>query len=115
MRCRMSSRSTRRFGPGAAVLIVLLSAGSATADIHQQLLDLARRQETQRRARFAAVRTPAELDALQESLRETFLQLIGGLPKADGAPPFKITAKIDADDYTIDKLVYESMPGYFVS
>src|SRR4051812_19125524 len=86
-------------------------AGGQPANVHQQLLDLAAAQQKQRRARFAAVKTRDDLIALQKSLRESFLRLIGGLPEAKGAPPVKQIARIEADDYFVDKLVYESFPG----
>jgi cephalosporin-C deacetylase-like acetyl esterase len=84
-------------------------------DVHQQLLELAGRQQEQRRARFAAVKSQADLEALQKALRAKFLQLLDGLPERKGVPPVQITGRIDADDYVIEKLVYESLPGYFVS
>lgn len=86
-----------------------------SADVHRQLLTLAADAEKKRRARFAAVKTPADLAALQKELREKFLALLDELPEASEPPPVKKTGRIDADDYTIDKLVYESLPGYFVS
>lgn len=84
-------------------------------NVHEQILDLAAEMQKQRRARFAAVKTPAELAALQKDLREKFLALLDGFPEAKGPPPATKTGQIDADDYTVDKLVYESFPGYFVS
>ncbi len=90
------------------------SAKPARSNVHQQILDLAAEQEAKRRARFAAVRTPEELAKLQAELRETFLQLIGGLPEPQAPPTVKVTGTIEADGYTIDKLVYESFPNYFV-
>src|SRR5262249_41461956 len=82
---------------------------------HEQLLNEAVRLQEQRRARFAAVRTPADLEALQASLRSKFLELIGGLPQSKGPPPVQVTGKIEAEDYIIEKVVFESFPGYFVS
>ena len=87
---------------------------SGTVDLHQQRLDIAARFEKERRARFEAVKTPDALAALQASLRETFTRLIGGLPQAAGVPDVKKTGQIEADDYTIEKLALESLPGYFV-
>ena len=84
-------------------------------DLHQQLLELADRQQQQRRAHFAAVNTKAELGTLQESLREKFLRLLGGLPPSKGIPPATIIGRIVAEDYVIEKLVFESYPGQFVS
>jgi cephalosporin-C deacetylase-like acetyl esterase len=84
-------------------------------DVYRQLLRLAARQEKARRERFAAVKTKDELAALQKSQRETFLKLIGGLPGKPGTPPpVRRTATIDADDYTVEKFAYESLPGYYV-
>jgi cephalosporin-C deacetylase-like acetyl esterase len=92
-----------------------VAADEKPANVHEQILDLAARQQEQRRARFAAVKSKTDLESLQKSLREKFLRLIGGLPEAKGAPPVKKTGEIVADDYVIEKLVYESYPGYFVS
>src|SRR5207249_3125581 len=100
----------------AASTGIAFAGDPRAVNVHQQLLTLAAAQEKQRRARFAAVKTKADLATLQQSLRTTFLRLIGGLPEpAKGPPPVKYTARIDADDYRIDKLVFESFPGYFVS
>ena len=91
------------------------SAGAMPVDVHQQLLDLASRQEARRRARFAAVGSKADLEALQSSLRTAFLGLLDGFPEKSVVPSARITGTIEADDYVIEKLAYESFPGYFVS
>jgi dienelactone hydrolase len=88
---------------------------AARPDVHRQLLDIAARQQEQRRARFAAVRSEADLAALQKELRQKFLDLLDGLPHASGPPPARQTGTVEADDYLIEKLVFESFPGYFVS
>src|SRR5471030_2811168 len=79
----MDSLSRREFLYAGLAASAGLSgaAESATPDIQQQLLDLAARQEKQRRERFAAVTTKADLEALQKSLRETFLKRLDGLPE----------------------------------
>jgi dienelactone hydrolase len=83
--------------------------------IHQQLLAEAGRLEKERRDRFAGIKTKAELEKLQKNLRNRFLGLLDGLPEAKEVPPVKKTGRIEADDYQIEKLVFESFPGYFVS
>jgi dienelactone hydrolase len=98
----------------ALAMSALARAGAPPADLHQQLLDLAARQEEQRRKRFAAVSSQAELDALRAALRETFLALLDGFPERQGIPAVHRTGTIEADLYVIEKLVYESFPGYFV-
>lgn len=97
------------------LVIVAPSLAQAPSDVHRQVLDLAARQEGERRDRFAAVKTKTELDALQKSLRDKFLGLLDCLPHVQGAPPAKILGTIEADDHVIHKLVFESFPGYFVS
>ena len=87
-----------------------------SADVHQQLLDLAARRRQRRRARFAAVKTKADLDRSSEVAAAGASSACStGLPERKGAPPARITGTIEADDYLVEKLVYESFPGYFVS
>src|SRR5262249_13457752 len=99
----------------AASLPAAHGAPPEGTDIHRQILELAAEAEKKRRERFAAVKSAADLEALQKELRQRFLALLDGLPEASGPPPVKKINRIDGDDYTIDKLVYESFPGYFVS
>jgi dienelactone hydrolase/pimeloyl-ACP methyl ester carboxylesterase len=87
---------------------------ASPVDVHEQILKLAARQEEERRARFAAIRSKGDLEALQQTLRQTFLRLLGGLPEAAGVPPVRKTGLIEADDYVVEKLAYESLPGYLV-
>ncbi len=83
-------------------------------DVHQRILELAAQQEERRRSRFAAVNSKAGLESLQASLRETFLRLLDGFPEKPGIPAARVTGTIVAEDYLIEKLTYESFPGYFV-
>jgi pimeloyl-ACP methyl ester carboxylesterase len=85
------------------------------ADIHRYLLDLAADQQEKRRTRFAAVRSRTDLEALQTDLRKTFLMLLDGFPEAKEPPPVRTTGRIEEENYQIEKLVFESFPGYFVS
>jgi cephalosporin-C deacetylase-like acetyl esterase len=88
--------------------------GSAKANVHQQVLELAAKQQEQRRARFAAVRSKPDLETLQRELRTKFLELLDGLPQAVGKPVARKTGQIEGDNYLVEKLAYESFPGYFV-
>jgi hypothetical protein len=56
------------------------------AGVHEQLLDLAARQEERRRARFAAVKSKADLELLQKKLRQTrrFDSADDSLPRLNG-------------------------------
>jgi dienelactone hydrolase len=115
MTLQLSRRAFLATGMAATASIVRGEpAPSDRTDVHRQLLELAAGQQKKRRARFAAVRSVADLEALQKELRQKFLLLLDGLPEASGPPLVKIVDRIDADDYTVDKLVYESLPGYYV-
>jgi cephalosporin-C deacetylase-like acetyl esterase len=101
---------------GLALAAMAPPSGVATAgDVHQRLLDLAARLEERRRARFAAVASKADLTALQAALRAAFLRLLDGFPGPQNVLQVHKTGTIEADDYLIEKLAYESFPGYFVS
>ena len=100
---------------GSASLTAAPSDARGSVDIHQQILDLAAQQQERRRARFGAVHSGPELEALQASLREAFLRLLDGLPARSGIPNVRTMGTIDAGDYVVEKLAYESLPGYFVT
>ena len=73
------------------------------------------KQDDKRRAAWARIHTEKELLAVQEELRKKVLEMIGGLPaeKTDLHP--RITGKIEMEGFTIEKLVFESLPGVYVS
>jgi dienelactone hydrolase len=96
------------------VLLPVPVAGAEAANLHQYLLDLAGRQQEQRRDRFARVKSRADLESLQKSLRARFLLCLGGLPEARGGPTSQTTGTIDGDGYVVEKLLLESLPGYYV-
>src|SRR5258708_33128206 len=87
---------------------------AAGVNVHQQLLDVAAKQQEQRRARFAAVRSQADLEALQKDLRQKFLELLDGLPKAAGKPAARKTGQIGGESYLVEKHIYESLAGFLI-
>src|SRR5262249_41564683 len=109
----LSRRTFLGFGLAASAGMAL-AAEPPPANVHDQLLDLAARHEERRRARVPAGKTNAGLAALQDRLRGTFLGLLGGLPDVQGPPPARVTGTIEADGYRIEKLAFESAPGYLV-
>jgi cephalosporin-C deacetylase-like acetyl esterase len=97
-----------------AFLLAAVEMVGGQPALDQELLDLAAKQQVQRRVRFEAVKTPAELEVLQADLRAKFVSLLDGFPNVHGTPAAKITGIIDADDYVVEKFVFESLPGYWV-
>jgi dienelactone hydrolase len=66
-----------------------------------------------RKARIAALNTPAAIRAYQGWARETFVRLAGGLPERTPLNARTIGA-FERARYRVEKLVYESRPGFFV-
>lgn len=77
--------------------------------------DQAWKQDDDRRAAWNTIHTEQELLHLQDELRAKLLQMIGGLPeeKTDLHP--RITGKIAMDGFSIEKLIFESLPGVYVT
>ncbi len=72
-------------------------------------------QDKERQAAWAGIHTEKELLAVQDELRKKLLQMIGGLPakKTDLRP--RITGKVEMDGFSIEKLIFESLPGVYVT
>src|SRR5438034_10019660 len=94
----LSRRNFLCLGAAAAAGLARGDAPDGPGDVHRQILDMAARQETRRRARFAAISTPAELLALQKELRDRFLKLLDDLPPTKGLPPAQTTGQLDGVD-----------------
>lgn len=78
-------------------------------------LDRAWAQDDARRERFAAVRSEADLVTLQGDLRRKVLDLIGGLPAERTPLNARVVGTIAGDGYRIEKVVFESVPGFHVT
>ncbi|PYT81746.1 MAG: hypothetical protein DMG40_08530 [Acidobacteria bacterium] len=78
-------------------------------------MEQAWKEDEAREKAWDAIRTEAALFEVQQELREKLLQMIGGLPavKSDLHPV--ITGRIPMDGYTIEKLVFQSLPGIYVT
>jgi len=78
-------------------------------------IDMAWKQEDARRARFAAIRTEADLLRVQGELRTKLLNALGGLPTEKTPLNPQTTGRIQMEGYHVEKLVFESVPGIYVT
>jgi hypothetical protein len=76
---------------------------------------LAWRQDELRRARWSQVRTEAELHQLRSELKTSLLEMIGGLPSQRTDLHAKITGQVSAKGFHVEKLIYQSLPGFYVT
>ncbi|MDF1815663.1 MAG: acetylxylan esterase [Verrucomicrobiales bacterium] len=64
---------------------------------------------------YEKLKTIEQLETWQRERKEFFLRNIGGLPEERSPLNPVITGKADFDGYSIEKLYFESQPGFFVS
>ncbi|MGH9720932.1 MAG: alpha/beta hydrolase family protein [Bryobacteraceae bacterium] len=82
--------------------------------VDRYLTQIAMEQLEARRARVAQIRTPAAVAERQAYIRRTLIEEIGGFPEKT-ALNARITGKLDRDGYTVEKLIFESQPRYYVT
>src|SRR6266576_2731469 len=73
-------------------------------------------QELQARENaIAQIRTVSDAERRKQVVREKILQILGGLPDYNGPLHARITGRIQAEGYAIEKIIFESLPGFFVT
>lgn len=76
---------------------------------------LADKQLKAREVELAAIDTSAKMEARKTKVRQSILDLIGGLPTKRTPLKARAMGGYQADGYRVEKVVYESLPGYFVT
>jgi hypothetical protein len=76
---------------------------------------IAQKQLQAREDAVAAVRTVADAERRKQVVRRKILDSLGGLPDYAGPLNARITGQIQADGYVIEKVIYESLPGFYVT
>jgi len=73
-------------------------------------------RDLQRRAQsIREIHTVAEAEHRKQIVRLELLNDLGGLPDYHGSLNSKITGELHAGSYIIEKVVYESLPGFYVT
>jgi hypothetical protein len=104
--------------PGDEVFTVFKKHNAYGPTITALLRDqtaLAWKQDDMRRANLRNVGTEKELVAMQLTIRQKLLAMIGGLPKEKTPLNSEINGRIQMDGFHIEKLVFESMVGFYVT
>jgi len=76
---------------------------------------IAQEQLDARDREIAAVRTVADAERRKAVVRRKILAALGGLPDYAGPLNARITGQIQADGYVIEKVIYDSLPGFYVT
>ena len=100
-------------------LLVLLVASqllSAQPGSFLTWLDRQAQQQLDQRERdVAAILTAEAADRRKVQVRQKLLTSIGGVPNYSGPLNARITGQITRERYTIEKVIFESLPGFYVT
>jgi len=113
----VGSRSAAQNAPPPQAFQVLpqVPAGPRITPYLQYQMDIAWREDEAQQREWDAIRTEQDLLNVQEKLRASLLQMIGGLPEQKTDLHARITGKIQAGGFSIEKLFFESLPGVYVT
>jgi hypothetical protein len=76
---------------------------------------IAQKELAGREAGMAKIQTVADAEKRKRVVRQNILEMMGGLPDYNGPLNARVTGSIHADGFVIEKVIYESLPGYFVT
>src|SRR4051794_3219432 len=104
--------------PPAAAFQVLPQRTPEAPAITPYLLyqtSIAWQQDHLRQIRWSQVKTEADLLKLRSELKASVLQMIGGLPVEKTDLKATITGRFQESGFHIEKLIYQSLPGLYVT
>ncbi|HJQ24222.1 MAG TPA: acetylxylan esterase [Blastocatellia bacterium] len=77
--------------------------------------EIAWREDDARRKALESIRDENDLRRLQAELRRKLLEMIGGLPEKRTPLAPRVTGRIQMDGFHIEKVIFESLPGVYVT
>lgn len=99
-------------------LLCYSQAGTTTNDYAAQtdayLAKIAKQELSDRREQVAKIRDASGVHARQEYIERTLLQEIGGFPTRTPLHA-QINGTVEHSDYVVQKLVYQSLPHFYVT
>lgn len=103
--------------PAADELTVLTpptSGPGPDAMMNTYLLRLAYEALERRNAEYEKIKTPEQIGAWQRGRREAFLAALGGFPERTPLHA-RVTGRLEFADYRVEKIIFESQPGFHVT
>src|SRR2546425_1160501 len=112
-------RFLKKWNASAVVAFLALSSMSAQEIPYGPLVswmnETAQRQLQQRAEMISQIHSVAQAEKRKKEVRAKLLEVLGGLPDYKGPLHARITGQLSSDTYTIEKVIYESLPGFFVT
>jgi len=91
------------------------SDNGARSKLYGYIDSIARSQLNARKQAILQVRTSTAAERRRAEVRDKILRLIGGLPTRTGVPAVKEFGSVSGDGFRMDKIAYESLPGFWVT
>ena len=101
--------------PEAFSVLPLAPSGPQITPYLQYQTELAWREDAGRMKVWDGIRTELDLLRLQNELRQKLLTMLGGLPTTRTPLHPRVTGRIAMDGFHIEKLIFESLPGVYVT
>jgi dienelactone hydrolase len=83
--------------------------------LRSYLQRIALQQLSSRKERVSAIRTREQFEKRKAEVRHLLLRMMGGLPEERSALKVQKMGTIDRGDYRIEKIVYQSLPNFYVT
>jgi Acetyl xylan esterase (AXE1) len=97
------------------VLPATATQGPAITPYLKYQTELAWQEERQRRDAWATIRSEEDLLHVQQEIQRHLLDMLGGLPHDKTPLNPRITGTIEMAGFRIEKLIFESLPGIYVT
>jgi dienelactone hydrolase len=114
-----ASSAFAAFDPPAPEAFQVLPPVAAQAptitDYLRYQTEMAWREDDERRRLWEGIRTEQDLRRVQEQMRSNLLKMLGELPAKKTPLNPQITGRIQMDGFHIEKLIFESLPGIYVT
>jgi dienelactone hydrolase len=101
--------------PEAFSVLPLASSGPQITPYLQYQTELAWREDEARMRMWGGIRTEQDLLRVQKEIRQKLLTMLGGLPATRTPLHPQVTGRIAMDGFHIEKLIFESLPGIYVT
>jgi cephalosporin-C deacetylase-like acetyl esterase len=94
---------------------LILSPLAAEDPLLEWMNGIAQQQLSQREAAIARIRTRADAAQRRQWVRSKFLEILGGLPDYRGPLNARVTGRLTNPHYSLEKVIFESLPRYYVT
>src|SRR2546428_424357 len=75
---------------------------------------IAQEQLSRRESSIGEIRNTTDAERRKQWVRAKLLEILGGLPDYHGPLNARITGRLSNASYTLEKVIFESLPHYFV-